>query len=602
MYFCTKPILKREFGGAGYNSQIGDIAMDLSKILSLIYRYLWLLVGAALVAGIITFYQIDRQPSAYQATTHLLIGPGLDSPSPDINSLKIGGQLGQTYAEVLSTASFLETVNNKLSQKVNLTVLDDAISSRQSIETRLLTIIVESPDPEQAVAIANAAAQTLLEMSPSKDNTFTTLRAQMSEQVSQLQQVVNESQARIKELEAQLVTLKDAQGALIVNNNPNQESLSDPQVSSPTSLEAAKFNLDQQNLVVRELGEERSRLSETIRTMAAIYQSLLDTNTNEIEIIQPAIIATQIDKQLWLRVISSVIAGLIFALIITFMAEYFDDRLRLPGDLSRAVGVPLLSVIDKHTSKEGNGLEGLVTYAQPNSDVANRYREGVAKLLFMIGESVPYTLLVSSLGSKNGGEADAAVAAGNLAVAFAQAGYKVVLVDAQVGHPALTALFKAENKQEGLTDLMVTGSTAPQLLPIQQVPGIRLLPAGSFTEKNSRAMLNPANAAALFDRLQKEADIVLVAGSAISHFAENLLLASQVDSVVLVARQATLKSKEVSAVVENLRLMKINIAGVIFDYNSSPLISTEDDGIGSRRDNTSREALPQGPLSEQTKR
>lgn len=591
--------------------------MDLSKILNLIYRYLWLLVGAALVAGLITFYQIDRQPPAYQATTHLLIGPGLDSPSPDLNSLKIGGQLGQTYAEVLSTASFLEVVNNKLSQKVDLTVLEDAISSRQSIETRLLTIIVEFPDPQQAVAIANAAAQTLLEMSPSKDNTFTTLRTQMSEQVSQLQQVVNESQARIKELEAQLATLKDAQSALIVDNNPNQESLGDPQVriaqleaelaalkgtSSPTSLEAAKFNLDQQNLVVRELGEERSRLSETIRTMAAIYQSLLDTNTNQIEIIQPATIATQIDKQLWLRVISSVIAGLIFALIITFMAEYFDDRLRLPGDLSRAVGVPLLSVIDKHTSKEGAGLDGLVTYAQPNSDVANRYREVVAKLLFTIGASVPYTLLVSSLGSKNGGEADAAVAAGNLAVAFAQAGYKVALVDAQVNHPALTALFKAENKQEGLADLMVTGSTAPQLLPIQQVPGIRLLPAGSSTEKNSRAMLNSANAAALFDRLQKEADIVLVAGSAISRFAENLLLASQVNSVVLVARQATLRSKEVSAVVENLRLMKINIAGVIFDYNSSPLISTEEVGIGSRRDNTPREALPQGPLSEQTKR
>jgi Mrp family chromosome partitioning ATPase len=114
-------------------------------------------------------------------------------------------------------------------------------------------------------------------------------------------------------------------------------------------------------------------------------------------------------------------------------------------------------------------------------------------------------------------------------------------------------------------------------------------------------MLNPANVAALFGRLQKEADIILVAGSAISHFAENLILASQVDSVVLVARQAKVRSKDVSAVVENLRSMKINIAGVIFDYNSSIFISTEDDGIGSRRDNTPRETLTQSPLSEQTK-
>lgn len=553
--------------------------MDLSKILSLIYRYLWLLVGAALVAGMITFLQVGRQPLVYQATTDLLIGPGLDSPSPDINSLKIGGQLGQTYAEVVSTASFLEAVNNRLSQKVDLNVLEDAISSRQSVETRLLTIIVEFSDPLQAVDIANAAAQTLLELSPSKDNITTALRAQMSEQAHQLQLVVTESQARITELEVELATLKGV---------------------SPTSPESAQFNLEQQNLVVRELAEERSQLSESIRTMAAIYQSLLDTNTNQIEIIQPATIATQIDKQLWFRVISSLVAGLIFALIITFTSEYFDDRLRLPGDLSHAAGVPLLSVIDKHARKNGTGLDGLVTYAHPNSDAANRYREGAAKLLFTIGESIPSTLLVSSLGSKNSGEADAAVTAGNLAVAFAQAGYKVALVDAQIDHPALTAIFRTEKKQEGQADLVATGPNTPKLLPIQQVPGIRLLPAGSSTDKNSHAMLNTANVAALFDSLKKEADIVLVAGSAISRVAENLILASRVDSVILVAHHAKARSKEVRAVVEDLRSMKINIAGVIFDYNSSPLIPIEDDGIGSRSDNTPRDSLNQSSLSKQT--
>jgi Mrp family chromosome partitioning ATPase len=113
-------------------------------------------------------------------------------------------------------------------------------------------------------------------------------------------------------------------------------------------------------------------------------------------------------------------------------------------------------------------------------------------------------------------------------------------------------------------------------------------------------MLNPTMVAALFDRLQKEADIVLVAGSAISGFAENLILASQVDSVILVARHGEARSKEVSEVVEELRLMKINIAGVIFDYNSAPLISTEDHGIGSRRDNSPRETRNQSSLSEQT--
>ena len=526
--------------------------MDLSKILNVLYRYLWLLILAALVAGLITFFQVSSQPVVYRTSTELLVGPSLDSPSPDLNSLKIGGQLVQTYAEVADTPAFFEALNNKLDRKTDLNVLKDEISTRLSTETRVLTINVHDEDPKQAVAIANAAAQTLLELSPSKDNTTAALRTQMSEQSHQLEQIVNSSQANIQELEAELTTLKDAK---------------------PSSPESAKANLDKQNLVVRQLADERGRLSDALRTLATIYQVLLDTNTNQVQIIQPATTATINDQQLLLRVLSSAVSGLILAIIIIFIAEYFDDRLRFPGDLSRAAGAPLLTTITKHDHLDGSGLERLVTIAQPKSDAANRYREAVAKLLFSIGESIPYTLLLSSVGSRAGDD-DTAVAAGNLAVAFAEAGYKVALVDAEVDNPALTTLFKAD-KKEGLADLVMTKSTRPQLLPVEQVPGIQFLPAGLTSVKSSRAMLNSIKMATLFEGLQKEADIVLVAGSAISQSAESLTLASQVNALVLVARHAEATSKVVNKVVENLRQMKINVAGVIFDYNPSSFISKE---------------------------
>lgn len=550
--------------------------MDLSKILNLVYRYLWLLVLAGLIAGLTTFFQLSNRPVAYRATTDLLIGPSLDSPSPDLNSLKIGGQLGQTYAEVLNTDSFLEAVNNKLDQKMDLSTLKDALSTRQSTETRVLTIIVFYPDPQQAVAIANAAAQTLLELSPSKDNITASLRSQMSDQSHQLEQIVSESQSNIKQLEAELSALK---------------------VAIASSPEAATANLEQQNLVIKQLAEERSRLSDALRTLATIYQMLLDTDTNQMEIIQPATKAISVDQQLWLRVISSGVGGLIFALILIFVVEYFDDRLRFPGDLSKVAGAPLLSTINKYPSRKGSGLELLVTFAQPESDAANQYREVVAKLLFSIGKSIPSTLLVSSVGSKTG--TDAAVTAGNLAVAFAQADYRVVLVDAQVDNPVLTTIFKGE-KKEGLADRMITKSAEPQLLSAEQVPGIRFLPAGLSSEKSSHTMLKPTNVATLLEQLQKEADIVLVAGPAISQFAENLTLASQANAVILVAHHAEARSKVVNKVVQSFHLMKINLAGVIFDYNPPPMISKDDHRISALERGTSREVLTQSSLSEQT--
>jgi capsular exopolysaccharide synthesis family protein len=468
-------------------------------------------------------------------------------------------------------------VNTKLDPKLDLNLLRDAITTRQSTETRVLTIIVYYRDPQQAVNIANAAAQTLLELSPAKDNVTASLRTQLSDQIQQLEQVVSQSQSSIAQLEAELTALK---------------------VANTSSPEAVSANLEQQDLVSKQLSDERGHLSDALRTLTSIYQILLDTNTNQMEIIQPATTATLVDQQLWLRVISSGVGGLIFAIIMIFVAEHLDDRIRFPGDLSKAAGVPLLNTIDKHTNRKGSALERIVTLTHPESEAANRYREVVAKLLFWKGASIPYSLLLSSIGSKAG--TDATVAAGNLAVAFAQAGYKVALVDAQVENPFLTTVFKAE-KREGLADMVITKSTELQLLPVEQVPGLQFLPAGLSSEKSSHAMLNPASVTALFERLQKEADIVLVAASPISQFAESLTLASQANAVILVAHYAEARSKLVNKVVENLRLMKINLAGVIFDYNPSPLISKKDRRIGSAFEPAaSAEALKKGNLSERT--
>lgn len=528
-------------------------AMGLSKILSLVYRYLWLLALAVLIASLTAFFQLSSRPVTYRATTDLLVGPSLDRPSPDLNSLRIGGQLVQTYAEVVATRSFLESVNNKLDQKVDLNDLRSALSTRVSTETRVLTIIVFDRDPKQAATIANAAAQTLIEMSPVQDNTTAVLQAQSL----QLEQIISQAQTNIQQLEAELSALK---------------------VANRSTPEATAANLEQQNIVIRQLAEERGRLSDSIRTLATIYQLLLETNTNHIQILQQATTATLVDQQLGIRVASAGVAGLIFAIIILFVVQYLDDRIRFPGDLSRAAGVPLLSTIEKHSRLKGSGLEQLVTVAQPASNAAEQYREVVAKLLFSIGESIPYTMLLSSVGSKTG--EDAAMTAGNLAVAFAQAGYKVVLVDAQVDNPVLTTMFEAE-KKEGLADLLITQPAKLPLLPVDQVPGIRFLPAGSSSEKSSHAQLNPTKVAALLERLQKEADIVLLGSSGLSRSAETLTLASQANAAILVARYAEAHASMVQKVVENLRAMNVQLAGVVFDANPSPSESKNSRGIHS---------------------
>lgn len=519
--------------------------MDQSKILNALYRYWWLLVLSAVVASLFTYFQLSSQPVLYRATTDILVGPTLDSPSPDLNALRIGGQLVQTYAEVVGTRSFLESVNNKLDQKADLNSL--RFSTRMSTETRILTIIVFDRDPKQAAAMANAAAQTLIEMSPSQDDTTAVLQAE----TLHLEQMISESKTNIQQLEAELSALK---------------------VANRSNAQVAETNLEQQNLVTKQLSDERNRLSDSTRTLTSIYQLLLDTNTNHMQILEPATTATLVNPQLEIRAGSSGVAGLIFAVILIFVIQYFDDRIRFADDFSKAAGVQLLGTIEKHSRLEGPGLDQLVTIAQPASNAAEQYREVVAKLLFSIGKSIPYTILLSSVGSKTG--TDASLIAGNLAAAFAQAGYKVALVDAQVDNPVLTAMFKAD-KKEGLADLLVDPSADLPLLPLDQIPNIRFLPAGLSSDKSSHAHLNPTKIATLLQQLQKEADIVLIGSSGLSRSAETLTLASQVNSTILVARYAEAHSTVIQKVIEDLNAMNVQLSGVIFDANPSPFVSKD---------------------------
>lgn len=527
--------------------------MDLSKFLNIIRRYSWLFVLVTMIASLTTFFVLNNQPAVFEVKTRLLVGPNLDSPSPDLNSLKIGGQLIQTYAELVNTRPFLEKVNSKLDQKTDPESLARMIETRQNNDTRILTIFVRHRDPNQAVAIANAAAETLIEMSPSTENTATLLRTQMKNQSHQLEQIISSAESSIQRLETELIALGS---------------------SGEQAPEAAKATLERQNLVVSQLAEERTRLSDALRTLATIYQVLLDTNTNQLEIIEPAEAVFPVDQNVPLKAIASGIAGLTLAVSIIFASAYFDDTIRVPGDFGKTARIPLLSIIDRHDHLDGPGLERAVSFAQPKSRAANGYRTAAAKLLFSIGDSLPHTFLLSSAGSQSGD--DAATAAMNLAVIFAQTGDRVVVVDAQLHNPLLTKLFKTEDRV-GLCDFMETNSTKLLLMSVKEMPGIRFLPAGLSSEKGSGAMLNSMTIAGLLEELRKDADIVLVAGPPISSFAESLAWAPQVNGIILVARHGEAHAKTVHEVVENFSAMNVQLAGAIFDQNPSPNLVPKQD-------------------------
>src|SRR3990172_3741659 len=146
--------------------------MELTYYFRLAQRWLWLWVLTTLIAGGTTYWISNQEPAIYQATAKLLIGPDVvSSLDPQLNDLRTGAELMHTYAEIIETEPFLETVSSNLSAEAGIDITTRAlariIKRKSNDETRILTINAEDTRRFRVVPVANAVAEALVRSSPS---------------------------------------------------------------------------------------------------------------------------------------------------------------------------------------------------------------------------------------------------------------------------------------------------------------------------------------------------------------------------------------------------------------------------------------------------
>ena len=135
------------------------------------------------------------------------------------------------------------------------------------------------------------------------------------------------------------------------------------------------------------------------------------------------------------------------------------------------------------------------------------------------------------------------IGAAQFAVALAQAGTKVVLVDAERTRQVITNGFAANDKK-GVSDAFRSGSGVAEMLVGTQHDNLRLLPIGTVPE----AMMAEGGLAQM-DRtiaaLRSEAEVVIIAVAPTDVVADAAAFASRVDEVCL---SVSAKTNEYGAV------------------------------------------------------
>jgi len=491
--------------------------------MDLIVRWLWLIVLSGVVAASAAFWVSRQDKLEYAAKARLIVGPGYSNPNPTINDLRTSGQLMQMYAELATTRQLMEEVVHALDIDVDPAKLDNHLDIKANTETLILTIQATDKDPVRAVAMANGVAEALVRL---PEGSMAGVDESVNSRVTDVKAIIDRSNAMIKRLDAALDSATD---------------------------------LEQQKLIRDQIKDESNRLTENHQTLATLYDSMRETDTNRIQIIEPATEATPVASTARLNILVAALAGVLLALLIALALEYIDRTVKTAEQLARVVPAPVLVGVEHYTPPPGVGREGVIAKALPESRPAESYRRLSAKLLLADHGAPSRCILICS--AKPDAAADSAEVAANLAVTLAEAGRRVVLVDADLHRTRIGERFGLPERG-GLTDALGGKAGRPDGSAIAWAAGLTVITAGPATPDAFKLLTGPAFGAFL-DDLKDQADLVLVVGAPLLAFADGLMLASRADGVLLVARGGQTKLDTLADAASQVQAAGGRLVGVV---------------------------------------
>lgn len=203
----------------------------------------------------------------------------------------------------------------------------------------------------------------------------------------------------------------------------------------------------------------------------------------------------------------------------------------------------------------------LIVANNPKSGVAEAIKTIRTNLLFSsIDEPVKSILITSSMS----GEGKSFISA-NLAVAFAQAGVKVLIVDCDLRRGRQHKIFNIDNEQ-GLSNLLLddVDKNYKKYIKKTRYENIYVLPMG-IVPPNPSELLASAKNKQLVKLLKQKFDLVIYDGVPVGGLTDSIIMADLVDKIVIVSAYKVTPVEFLANTNKALEKFKDKIAGVILN-------------------------------------
>jgi len=501
-------------------SQLGDTDVTRLSDHVAILRRQWRLAVVLMILGAAVGFGLSlRAETMYAAETRLLIEPTTTESS--------GGRVMDptevsTLAQLVESRAIADLVIEDLSLDVEPADLLAAVDVATVEQTRVVVVSALWPDAEEAAAITDSfATQYIAYQAESAGDVLAATTANLIEERTVVDEQLAEVEVQLDgaspeerpELQAQAQSLRVRSAELTTE-------ISLTQLTDPGSGRAGG--------VVLETAKVPNQPAEPKPVRAAMLGGVI---------------------------------GLILGAVLGYGRDRLDDRIRDEARLKSLLGdIPVLGRIPFDTRKQPARPASLV---EPRSPVSEAFRALNTNLRFLaaarsqgrpseMGEILVVTSALTSEGKTT--------VAGNLAVTAARTGLRVLLVDADLRKPSISALFGVETPR-GLAHLL-----AGQKLKVRvdtAEPNLRIVGAGTIPPNPAELLASP-RAATMWQQLRQQADLVVVDTPPVLSVADALEITHHADWVLLTVRNRQSREHQLLSALERLHRVGSPITGVVW--------------------------------------
>lgn len=274
-------------------------------------------------------------------------------------------------------------------------------------------------------------------------------------------------------------------------------------------------------------------------------------------------------RPLWLAIGAGL--GLLLGLVFATWRELSDRSVRTPTELEELAGAPVLGAMAYDRAAASTPLITSLGTHHPRFEAVRILRTNLQFL------DVDRDHKVITITSSLAGEGKSTTAC-NLAIALAQTGTRVVLVEGDLRRPRVSEYLGIE-KSVGLTTVLVGRVALDAALQQAGTPGLDVLTSGALPPNPSEILQTKAMTA-LIAELRHRYEVVLIDAPPLLPVTDASLLASISDGAILVVRHGSTGREQVRTATERLQAVGARLLGTVLSMSPARELSRYGYGYG----------------------